>query len=96
MHGTPWHGEAELATNARAPLGAILFLARGERNALETIEPVAAVSGLLARSFVPFHDAGVMTSTLQLLEELTREVPCFRMPFTPGVDAVRIVLENAT
>lgn len=94
MYGTPWHGEAELATNARVPLGAILLLARGERNTLERLGPTAAVSGLLARSFVSFHDADAMAGALQLLEELTREVPCFRQPFTPGPDVVRFVLES--
>ena len=95
MYGTPWHGEAELAANARAPLRAVLLLERGERNALEKIEPAEAVSGLLARSFVPFHDADLMSATLQLLEGLTREIPCLRLPFVPDPEAVRFVLENA-
>lgn len=94
-YGTPWHGEAELAASARAPLAAILLLARGERNALETIPPAGAVAGLLARGFVPFHDADRMATTLEFLEGLTQEVRCFDFPFVPGGDAVRFVLENA-
>ena len=95
MYGTPWHGEAELAANARAPLSAILLLARGEGNALETIPPAEAVAGLLARGFVPFHDAGRMATTLESLEGLTQKVRCLHFPFVPGGDAVRFVLENA-
>lgn len=95
MYGTPWHGEAELAANVKAPLRALLLLERGERNALQEVPPAEAVSSLLARSFVPFHDAGLMAVTLQLLEDLTREIPCLRLPFVPDAEAVRFVLESA-
>jgi len=94
MHGTPWHGEAELAANARAPLAAVLLLGRGTSNALEPLAPAAAMTALLARSFVSFHDAGIMEQTLALLADLVRDVPCLRYSFVPGADAVRFVLEN--
>ena len=32
MYGTPWHGEAMLASPARVPLKAIYFLEKGQRN----------------------------------------------------------------
>jgi hypothetical protein len=88
MYGTPWHGEGMFAANARAPLDAMLFLARGERNALDRISPPQAVSGLLTRSFVPLHDASAVSSTLEALERLASDVPCFRYSFVPGPDAV--------
>jgi hypothetical protein len=93
MHGTPWHGEAAFAANARAPLTAIVLLARGERNALDPIAPAAAVSGLLARSFVPLHDPAAISSTLELLERVASDVPCFRFSFVPGPEAVRFASE---
>jgi hypothetical protein len=95
MYGTPWHGEAELAANAKAPLRALLLLERGERNALQEVPPAEAVSSLLARSFVPFHDADLMAVTLQLLEDLTLEIPCLRLSFVPDAEAVRFVIESA-
>ncbi|HLA77453.1 MAG TPA: hypothetical protein VJU18_07735 [Vicinamibacteria bacterium] len=94
MYGTPWHGEAELAASARAPLSAVLLLERGERNGFRKLEPAEAVSGLLARSFVPFHDADLMAASLQLLDNLVREVPCLRFPFVPEEEAVRFVLDS--
>jgi len=94
MHGTPWHGEAELAAAARAPLAALLLLGRGTSNALEPIGPAAAVAELLARSFVSFHDAGAMERSLGLLDDLVRDIPCVRFSFVPDADAVRFVLEN--
>ncbi|MGK2858391.1 MAG: hypothetical protein ACSLFQ_14420 [Thermoanaerobaculia bacterium] len=96
MYGTPWHGEGELAVNARAPLRAMMLLERGSTNALIRIDTMAAISGLLARSFVPFYDETLMASTVEFLGALTSEVPCFRMPFVPASEAVQFVLESAS
>ncbi len=94
MYGTPWHGEAELAANTGAPLRAIFLPERGAQNAFAVVEPAAAVSSLLARSFVPFHDSAQMASALQVLEGLAHEVPCSRFQFVPGEAAVRFVLDH--
>jgi hypothetical protein len=93
IYGTPWHGEAEIAESRRAPLAAVLVLARGERNTLERLGAAQGLSLLLARSFPPFHDAGRMAETLRLLEALVLSVPCRRFSFVPGPGAVREVLE---
>ena len=92
IHGTPWHGEAGLASNRRAPLAAAVVLGRGERNAFEVLGVAEALSLLLARSFPPFHDAAGMERTLELLDDVVRTVPCLRYSFVPGPEAVRAVL----
>jgi hypothetical protein len=96
MYGTPWHGEAELATAACAPLAAICLLARGEWNALEPLTPAASVAGLLARSIIPrqVSDRAAMGATLGFLEGLTREIPCRRYRFVPDSLAPRFALEQ--
>jgi hypothetical protein len=94
MYGTPWHGEARLAANARAPLAAALILARGEGEALEPLAPAEAVSALLARGFVPLHDSPAVSATLTLLERLAREVTCRRFRFRPGPAALRAVFDG--
>lgn len=95
MHGTPWHGEAELAANARAPLAGLFLLGRGERNELEALSPAQAVAGLFARSFVAFHDARVVTKALGEIETLIERHPCSRFRFVPGQEAVRFLLGQA-
>jgi hypothetical protein len=94
MHGTPWHGEAELASSGSAPLAAVLLLGRGPRHALLETRPAEAVAALLARSFVSFHDAGAMERALALLEDVVRSVPCRRLAFVPDAGVVGFVLEN--
>lgn len=95
MYGTPWHGEAELAANARAPLAAVFVLEHGEENGFEKLSGAGAVSSLLARSFLSFHSAAPLDAALGLLDKLVGDVPCLRFSFVPGPDAVRFVLENA-
>jgi hypothetical protein len=92
MHGTPWHGEAELALPASAPLAGVFLLARGERNRLAATSPARAVAALLARSFPAFHDARATARLISSLETLVGEVPCRLFPFVPGGDAVRFIL----
>ncbi len=91
MHGTPWHGEAELAANASAPLAAVFVLARGDRPRFQPLERAAAVSVLFARSFVPLHDATAVGTTLAALEHLVEAVSCRTFAFTPGPEAIRFV-----
>jgi hypothetical protein len=92
MHGTPWHGEAELALPASAPLAGIFVLGRGGRNTLASLSPARAVAALVARSFPPFHDAPATVRLVQRLEALVGEVPCRLFPFVPGGEAVRFIL----
>jgi hypothetical protein len=96
IHGTPWHGEAELATPASAPLAAISLLARGEQNYLEPLTPGASVAGLLSRSILPrqLSDRAAMDATLGFLEGLVREVPCRRFRFVPDSLTPRFALEH--
>jgi hypothetical protein len=91
-YGTPWHGEAGLAASRRAPLRAVLVLARGEQDTLERLGAGAALSLLLARSFPPFHDEEAMAETLRVLESVVASVPCLRFSFVPGPGAVRSVM----
>lgn len=92
MYGTPWHGEAALACDDRAPLAAILVLGRGERCELQPLPATRAVPLLLARSFLALHDAAAVTATLAELEGMVRATRCWTYPFVPGPEAVEVVL----
>lgn len=83
MYGTPWHGEADLAESLKAPLDAIFFLERGLENRIVPLSTSAAAAELVARSFVPFHDAKSVEQTLGFLGDLAAGVPCARLAFVP-------------
>jgi hypothetical protein len=92
MYGTPWHGEAELASPRRSPVHRIFFLGRGAGNEMRPLAQPGAIARILARSFIPFHSHAGLAFTLEFLQQVTASVPCVDFRFVPdrrAVDAVR-------
>jgi hypothetical protein len=95
MYGTPWHGEARLALPLAAPLCGVYFLEHGTQNELEILEAGRSTAELLARSFLPFHDAAGLEFTVEFYARLAAEVPCHVMRFLPDVTAVETIESDA-
>jgi hypothetical protein len=81
MYGTPWHGEARLSAQGRAPLRGIYLLAKASHTAIRPVTEAAAVAQLYACSFVPPYDPLAVAGALQLLGALLRQVPCRELQF---------------
>ncbi|MCC6133355.1 MAG: hypothetical protein IT186_25775 [Acidobacteria bacterium] len=94
MYGTPWHGEAGLATNASAPLDSIFVLEHAKRNQLSTLKAMESAALLAARSFVPFHDPRSLEWTLGFLADLSGSVPCSRFGFVPDSSARLFLMDE--
>jgi len=92
MYGTPWHGEARLASPASAPLTRVYFLKHGQENESADLRAPEAVGRLLACSFVPFYDAVAMEFTLEFLDQMAADIPCRELRFVPDATAVEYVL----
>ena len=92
MYGTPWHGEAQFASPANAPLTRICILEHGYGNVLTRLSPGQAVAELFARSFVPFHRHEYLESALAFLEDVAGSIPCYRYFFEPDERAVDTIL----
>jgi hypothetical protein len=95
MYGTPWHGEAELATSARTELTQIFFLGRGARNEMVPMREPDVVAQLFTRSFVPFYSPGGLDYSLSVLQQVARAVPCAELRFVPDERVVEFVREHA-
>ncbi|HXH05840.1 MAG TPA: hypothetical protein VNI83_04545 [Vicinamibacterales bacterium] len=95
LYGTPWHGDARLASPLGAPLARILHLARGPRHELRALPPAEAAARLLACSFPPFHDAAGMRFTLDCLAALVAQVPGDELRFVPEPGVAAFVREAA-
>lgn len=48
-YGTPWSGKHDLSSPEGAPIGAVVFLQRGEVNEIHPMEPASAVPYLLSQ-----------------------------------------------
>jgi hypothetical protein len=91
MHGTPWHGDAGIASPEAAPLCGAYLIEHGSRPELKPIPKGRAVAELLARSFVPQYSAEAMDFTLGFLSRVARETPCFTFRFFPDHSAVEAI-----
>jgi len=91
MYGTPWHGDAGIASPEAAPLCGAYLIEHGTRPELTPIPKGRAVAELLARSFVPHYSAEAMDFTLGFLARVARETPCFTFRFFPDHTAVEAI-----
>jgi len=92
MYGTPWHGEAELACPARAPLTELVFLRQGRSNERVPLGGAEAAARLFACSFPPFYSREGLEFTLRFLEQAVTSVPCYEFRFVPDERVVDFLL----
>lgn len=91
MYGTPWHGDAGVASPGRAPVSAIFLLEHAPENKLLPLHPAKAAAELFARAFVPHYLQSGIEFSLGFLDQITRSVPCSILRFTPTQSAVEAV-----
>lgn len=91
MYGTPWHGDAGIASPSSARLSHIYVLEQAPANELVAMPRSVATAEIFARSFVPRHSPEALNCALQFIEQLSQEVPCDTFRFLPQSSAVEAV-----
>ena len=91
MYGTPWHGDAGIASPESAPLSGIYLLEHGNRNERSLLTPGRAAAELFTRCFVTHHSGEGIRFTLEFLDRVAREVPCSIFKFVPDESAVEAI-----
>jgi hypothetical protein len=91
MHGTPWHGDAGIASPRGTLLSHIHILEQAPSNQLVSMSRSAAIAEIFARSFVPRHSAEALDFTLQFIAQLAQELPCDIFRFVPQQSAVEVI-----
>jgi hypothetical protein len=91
MYGTPWHGDAGIASPDSAPLSQIYVLEHGECNERLPLPQGLAAAELFARSFVTHHSEEGIRFTLDFLGRVAREIPCSMFRFVPDESAVEAI-----
>ena len=82
IHGTWSHGEVSEVSPSSAPLTAVLLLEKARENRIERVEDRNyAVKALLGCLVKPLLTADWWEKMLELVDKLTKEVPCYRMRF---------------
>jgi len=92
MYGTPWHGEAMLASPDRAQLSRVYFLSKGTKNELLPLRKSDAAGRLFACSFPPFYSRQGVGFTLGFLTELVQSIPCYELRFLPDESVLEFLI----
>ncbi len=90
-YGLPWGGAAGIASNVRAPLSAIFVLEQSSENEVVALPKISSIPLLLARSYLPYWDEGLMRRALEVVEELVERVPAYRLRWRPEPSVVPLV-----
>ncbi|MEW6532979.1 MAG: radical SAM protein [Thermodesulfobacteriota bacterium] len=89
IHGTWSHGELPDVSPNSAPLKAVLFLTKARENRLELMtERQAILNRLLSCLVKGFVNRDWWDHTLDLVERVIQEVPCYEMHFDQSGDIV--------
>jgi hypothetical protein len=91
IYGTPWQGDARICSPEGAPLETIYLLRHGSQNAVQPLTMAEAATRLLVCCFPPFYDKGGMAFTLEFLEQLASEIPCYELAFVPDARVLDFV-----
>lgn len=91
MYGTPWHGDAGVASPDSAPLSNIYLLEKGKCNEQLPLPAGRAAAELFARSFVTHHSEDGIRATLDFLDRVASQVPCSIFRFVPDESAVEAI-----
>ena len=88
-YGTPWSGKTDQNKNLRVPLGGVCMLERGENNEIAPYYGAKAVFALLEQTARP-GDGVSRGNLLELLDDLMKQVPFWRLRCTPTPEAAQV------
>jgi len=91
MYGTPWHGEAELASASRAPLKHIFFICHGQRNSLKPKTGAEAAALLFSSSFPVFYCPEALEFTIEFYGKVANQVPCSELSVVPNPEIIDFI-----
>ncbi len=93
--GTPWHGDAEIALNASAPLAGLLFLVQAEVDEIVPIATGGAMRRLMPMVSCPWYDPDRLPPTLDTCARVVENTPCYELRFTKTGDLVELLTDLA-
>jgi len=94
--GTPFHGDAMLASPACGELAGIFFLRHAAAHSIVPIEGAQAVARLMSCAFLPFYDPRAVRSTLDAVEHALAAAPAYDFFFAPETSALEFLIETQT
>jgi hypothetical protein len=91
VYGTPWHGDALLASPRSGELAAVFFLNHGPTHTVVPTGGSLAAARLFSCAFLPFHSAEAVDRTMAAVEQVTRDARCYDLWFTPDRSVIGVL-----
>lgn len=95
IYGTPWCGKERYNINAKAPLAAICFIERAEKNSIKEISKTEAVRRIFPQILVP-TDANQVNKLFDLVGEVIDKTPVYLLSCNMDLEAARVAYEGMT
>lgn len=95
IFGTPWAGKEGWQSNTSAPLNAICFLKRGDRNRISEVSYDESINLLAKQIYYPMGKTEAV-NTLEMMDKLITGIPCFELTCTISRQAVEVSFEALT
>ncbi|MEW6358022.1 MAG: hypothetical protein AB1696_16935 [Planctomycetota bacterium] len=92
-YGTPWPGEANVATNDSLPLRGIVFIRHGPENTIREMSNQTALENLLPVTSIPWYDRDVMLHILSFCEEMFSDIPAYELHFKPTIEVADVLAQ---
>ncbi len=90
MYGTPWSGKTDLNLNKRVPLQAVVFVERGENNAMRRLDLTESIFYLQSQVVQPYHDAAIGSALIDRMIEVAQKVPVFVLTCNMDPEAAHV------
>ena len=91
--GTPFSGKVDLSRNELVPLQAICVIKRDSKNSIRRLEPGEALYPIMNQTIRPAV-AGRMNRVLDILDDLTGQIPVYELKCNISEEAVEIAYER--
>lgn len=91
VFGTPWPGEAGVAANESAELGAMVFLRQADSHGIRELNAGEALKLLLPTASVLWYDAELVDGALSWCDELLNEIPAYELSFARDEGVAEVV-----
>ena len=93
IHGTPWVGSGNYATNDRSPLTHLYCISHGMgRHTTSAMSPRAVTQELLRQSFLPLWDREALETTMGTITDLVQQIDCRALAPLKSPDIVDYIL----
>lgn len=89
IYGTPWNGKHHLGNNISAPLKAICWLTRSEKNHISTVSPQEMCLTLLHQAYKP-DEPQLLVQSLALINQLSASVELYKLGCNMEIEAAEM------